>query len=322
MHGRFFDAFSKTNEGWRVPPSADPNPRILFDVRHIIPHMQRKVLAGCVILFSGIIPNFQKPEANEFWILATMFGAKCVKTLGPHVTHVVTAQATTEKVYHALRLPGVKVVWKEWLKHSIDMWQRQDDELYIIKRESQKTEAAPDEANVEGDDLPAEGEAEQPEEEDVEEDPVELDQSELDEMDEELREFLEGASDSDTSRPTTPTRKRPRTSLLNPNSNRTTPSPTGQGRIAGRPVVKRARFEADQKDDEAEEYDDAIHDRTERDYDEYNDEETINTPGEDSFDLDAEVSRGTRPAESSLKVALQLQRELAGAGDGESESSA
>lgn len=279
-----------------MPPSAEANPKILFDVRFIVPHMQRKVLAGCVILFSGIIPNFQKPETNEFWILATMFGAKCVKSLGPHVTHVVTAQATTEKVYHALRLPLVKVVWKEWLKHSIDMWQRQDDERYLVKRDDPQAKAgavAADAAPLAegGPPVADEGEAdEEEEEEDVEEDPVELDQSELDEMDEELREFLDGASDSDSSRPTTPTRKRPRSSLLNPNTDRTTPSPTRSGRVPGRPTPKRARFEADQKDDEAEEYDDAVNDKTERDYDEYNDEEGVETPVDDSFDLDAEVS--------------------------------
>jgi hypothetical protein len=70
------------------------------------------------------------------------------------VTHLVTAQvrirsatragesrligkfpqADTQKVYQAHRLPTTKVVWKEWLRHSIDLWQRQPEEPYLVPK--------------------------------------------------------------------------------------------------------------------------------------------------------------------------------------------
>jgi hypothetical protein len=42
-------------------------------------------------------------------------------------------QTDTQKVAEALRKPGVKVVWRDWLKHSLDMWHRQPEEPYQIR---------------------------------------------------------------------------------------------------------------------------------------------------------------------------------------------
>ncbi len=80
-----------------------------------------------------------------------MFGARCVHRLSADVTHLVTSQvrqlptiatslvlmcalqADTKKVYQAQKQKGTQVVWKEWLRHSIDMWQRQAEDRYLVK---------------------------------------------------------------------------------------------------------------------------------------------------------------------------------------------
>lgn len=33
IHGRFFEALSQVKGGLRIPPSSEPDPNILFDVR-------------------------------------------------------------------------------------------------------------------------------------------------------------------------------------------------------------------------------------------------------------------------------------------------
>lgn len=106
-----------------------------------------------MICFSGIIPLNQRPEecvpstpfpseykliglsesSNEFWLLASMFGARCQSALNTHVTHLVTAQADTQKVGQALRSSSTKVVWREWLRFSVDFCVRQPEEPYQIK---------------------------------------------------------------------------------------------------------------------------------------------------------------------------------------------
>ena len=70
--------------------------------------------------------------SNEFWLLASMFGARCQKALDKQVTHLVAAQADTQKVGQALRLPSTKVVWREWLRFSVDFCVRQPEEPYQI----------------------------------------------------------------------------------------------------------------------------------------------------------------------------------------------
>jgi hypothetical protein len=62
-----------------------------------------------------------------------MFGARCQKALDKHVTHLVVAQADTQKVGQALRLPNTKVVWREWLRFSVDFCVRQPEEAFQIK---------------------------------------------------------------------------------------------------------------------------------------------------------------------------------------------
>jgi hypothetical protein len=42
----------------------------------------------------------------------------------------------TQKVAEAIRKPGIKVVWRDWLKHSVDMWLRQPEEPYQIRPKS------------------------------------------------------------------------------------------------------------------------------------------------------------------------------------------
>lgn len=75
-------------------PSASAAP---VDVRSVLEVEQGKVLAGCCLLFSGVIPLQQKPASHRLWQMAKRFGAQCVTVPIPapastSPTHSLTAQ--------------------------------------------------------------------------------------------------------------------------------------------------------------------------------------------------------------------------------------
>lgn len=72
-----------------------------LDVRSILEEEQKKILEGCCILFSRVIPMGEKnPEKYQLWRMAEQLGAKCTSEMGEHVTHVVANGPGTCKVCH------------------------------------------------------------------------------------------------------------------------------------------------------------------------------------------------------------------------------
>lgn len=69
------------------------------DVRNILASEQRKILAGCRIVFSRMFPVGEaKPHLHPLWQTAEQFGAVCTTQVDEHVTHVVTHSLGTDKV--------------------------------------------------------------------------------------------------------------------------------------------------------------------------------------------------------------------------------
>lgn len=68
-------------------------------MRNILASEQRKILAGCRIVFSRIIPVGEaKPHLHPLWQTAEQFGAVCTTQVDEQVTHVVTNSLGTDKV--------------------------------------------------------------------------------------------------------------------------------------------------------------------------------------------------------------------------------
>lgn len=69
------------------------------DVRNILASEQRKILAGCCILFSRVFPQSEaNPHLNHYWQTAEQFGAVCTNKIDEQVTHVVAFVLGTDKV--------------------------------------------------------------------------------------------------------------------------------------------------------------------------------------------------------------------------------
>ncbi|KAK8853067.1 hypothetical protein IAR55_003768 [Kwoniella newhampshirensis] len=220
IHSRFYDAYdglSNWDSKTALPMSCD--------VEFIIPELKAQVLEGCNLVFSGVIPQSVDPVTSEIWQAAETFGALCSTTVNDKITHCVTATLNTEKTYRAGNIPGVKVVWTNWLWDSVALWRRQPEVKYLAGAKSRspslperKSTTPPPLSNTEAESNVPEDEGEQME--DMEDD-TNVGAGWDQDADKEWEEFMAGEdSDFDGSEvasvasidsvPSTPSKKRVR----------------------------------------------------------------------------------------------------------------
>lgn len=96
--------------------------------------LKSRVLAGCHLAFSGLIPQGEPPEFSAIWQMATEYGATCHEQVSRTLTHLVTANAGTIKAEEAFRLGNIEVVHASWLHDSICQWHKQHAEEHRVQR--------------------------------------------------------------------------------------------------------------------------------------------------------------------------------------------
>ncbi|KAL3901159.1 MAG: hypothetical protein SGCHY_000820 [Lobulomycetales sp.] len=111
----------------------DVGTAVLQDSRQIMTRMRRRVLSGCVIVFSSVIPLGVDPHRHEMWIKAEKAGAICANTVNEDTTHVVAAKRGTFKTNAAKKIAGVKVVLPDWLHACIWKWDMVDETRYLLE---------------------------------------------------------------------------------------------------------------------------------------------------------------------------------------------
>lgn len=103
------------------------------DVRNILATEQRKILAGCRIVFSRVFPVGEaNPHLHPLWQTAEQFGAVCTNQIDEHVTHVVANSLGTDKVNWALST-GRFVVHPGWVEASALLYRRVNEQDFAIK---------------------------------------------------------------------------------------------------------------------------------------------------------------------------------------------
>ncbi|EGT37985.1 hypothetical protein CAEBREN_32558 [Caenorhabditis brenneri] len=107
----------------------------LLDVKEVIKEERRKVLDGCVIVFSGIVPTGEKLERTDIYRLCQQFGATILPEVTDQVTHIVGARYGTQKIHQALRL-GKFVVTVQWVYACVEKWMKADEKLFELTKES------------------------------------------------------------------------------------------------------------------------------------------------------------------------------------------
>ncbi|KAK6930752.1 FCP1 homology domain [Dillenia turbinata] len=103
------------------------------DVRNILASEQRKILAGCRIVFSRVFPVGEaNPQLHPLWQTAEQFGAVCTNQIDEQVTHVVANSLGTDKVNWALST-GRFVVHPGWVEASALLYRRANEQDFVIK---------------------------------------------------------------------------------------------------------------------------------------------------------------------------------------------
>ncbi|XP_057950008.1 RNA polymerase II C-terminal domain phosphatase-like 3 [Malania oleifera] len=103
------------------------------DVRNILALEQRKILAGCRIVFSRVFPVGEaNPHLHPLWQSAEQFGAVCTNQIDEQVTHVVANSLGTDKVNWALST-GRPVVHPGWVEASTLLYRRANEQDFAIK---------------------------------------------------------------------------------------------------------------------------------------------------------------------------------------------
>ncbi|CAB3407788.1 unnamed protein product [Caenorhabditis bovis] len=124
IHDKYYEMYDLKN------PDAP-----LIDVKSVINDQRRKVLEGCVIVLSGIVPINEKVEKTDVYRLCEQFGAKMADTVTDDVTHVVGVRWGTTKVHQALRL-GKHVVTVHWVYACVEKWLKADEKEFELTNET------------------------------------------------------------------------------------------------------------------------------------------------------------------------------------------
>ncbi|KAJ3196674.1 Carboxy-terminal domain (CTD) phosphatase [Irineochytrium annulatum] len=125
VHARFFASLAGESFGYGDHVEE-------ADVRILMPHMKRRVLDGCSLVFSGVIPIGCDPMRHDVWNVAKAYGAECSVDLEDTTTHLVAAKKGTQKVNRAKRKKGW-IVKPEWFFHSVGRWKRMDEADYVLE---------------------------------------------------------------------------------------------------------------------------------------------------------------------------------------------
>ena len=112
-------------------------------LKDIIPYIKKKVLKGCNIVFSGVIPTNMVAEKSRAYIVAKAYGANIQQNVIPKkvdsakaTTHLVAAKLGTEKVRSALKYKDIKIVNVDWLWSCAERWERVAEVLFPLTKES------------------------------------------------------------------------------------------------------------------------------------------------------------------------------------------
>ena len=105
------------------------------DIKIVLPSVKARVLAGVVIVFSGVFKLGDDIEIEEKTNLAKSFGAQVEENVTRHTTHVVAArERRTLKVKKALRRGKgrIKIVNLQWFTDSIMSFEKKDESSYLL----------------------------------------------------------------------------------------------------------------------------------------------------------------------------------------------
>lgn len=103
IHHKFYEAYDKMESG-DVP-----------DLKKVIPEVRSRVLEGCKLVFSGLVPTRTKLEHSKAYQVARSLGAVVTQDIEAESTHLVAVRPGTVKVNAGKKKKNLKIVTPDWL---------------------------------------------------------------------------------------------------------------------------------------------------------------------------------------------------------------
>ncbi|XP_052819022.1 RNA polymerase II subunit A C-terminal domain phosphatase-like [Mya arenaria] len=160
IHATFFEFHDHLNEkdkgdSLEIPKMEKPS------LKNIIPYIKKKVLKGCNIVFSGIIPTNMSQEKSRAYLVARALGANIQQDLRHKgnetdrknfTTHLVAAKQGTNKYRTALMMKHVKIVNADWLWCCSERWEKVEEMLFpLTEKQDDSGRDSPDPAKLKKD---------------------------------------------------------------------------------------------------------------------------------------------------------------------------
>lgn len=155
IHSAFFDFYDQLKDKESVEKGEEKSEKP--SLKTLIPYIKKKVLKGCNILFSGVIPTNMTPEKSRAYIVAKSLGANIhteLKTKGNEkdpndfTTHLVAGKHGTNKVRSAMKYKHVRKVSPDWLWSCAERWERVEEMLFPIPTASDTDDQGRDSPDV------------------------------------------------------------------------------------------------------------------------------------------------------------------------------
>lgn len=120
----------------RKAPTDTSDLDLVPDIKKILPSVKSRVLAGTVIVFSGVVPLGMDVQSTDIAILAKSFGAEIHEDISRHTTHLVAARNRTAKVSNAKKR-RIAIVTPQWLTDSVASWSKKEEARYLLDGEEE-----------------------------------------------------------------------------------------------------------------------------------------------------------------------------------------
>ncbi|RZC34003.1 RNA polymerase II subunit A C-terminal domain phosphatase [Asbolus verrucosus] len=131
IHEAFYEDYDKMESG-EVP-----------DLKKVIPMVRGRVLRGCKLVFSGLVPTHIKLEQSKAYQIAKSLGAEVSQELEEDSTHLVAVRPGTAKVNAGRRKKNLKIVTPDWLWSCAERWEHVSEKIFPLNSKGSKNRHPP-----------------------------------------------------------------------------------------------------------------------------------------------------------------------------------
>ncbi|KAJ3648876.1 hypothetical protein Zmor_020645 [Zophobas morio] len=131
IHQAFYEDYDRMESG-EVP-----------DLKKVIPRVRGRVLKGCKLVFSGLVPTHIKLEQSKAYQIAKSLGAEVTQELEEDTTHLVAVRPGTAKVNAGRRKKNLKIVTPDWLWSCAERWEHVNEKIFALNSKGSKNRHPP-----------------------------------------------------------------------------------------------------------------------------------------------------------------------------------